>query len=80
MTLAEMIYEHSQRLPEPAAREALDFIEFLAQRYGVAPKGEKDELAPAQREALERLSVIRVPFGGGKPILSRDSFYDDVRA
>ena len=80
MTLAEMIYEHSQRLPEPAAREALDFIEFLAQRYGVAPKGERDELAPAQREALERLSVIRVPFGDTKPILSRNSFYDDASA
>lgn len=80
MTLAEMIYEHSQRLPEPAAREALDFIEFLEQRYGVALNGGEKELTPVQREALERLSIIRVPFGGGKPILSRDSFYDDVRA
>lgn len=34
MSLAEAIYEHSQRLPEAAAREVLDFIEFLEQRYG----------------------------------------------
>lgn len=33
MTLAEQIYQHSQRLPEQAAREALDFIEFLERRY-----------------------------------------------
>lgn len=33
MTLAENIYHHSQNLPEQAAREALDFIEFLEQRY-----------------------------------------------
>lgn len=80
MTLAEMIYEHSQRLPEPAAREALDFIEFLEQRYRMAPEGSGEELDAARREALERLSVFRVPFAGSKPILSRDSFYDDIRA
>jgi hypothetical protein len=33
MTLAEIIYQHSLNLPESAAREALDFIEFLEQRY-----------------------------------------------
>ncbi len=33
MTLAENIYHHSRNLPEQAAREALDFIEFLEQRY-----------------------------------------------
>ena len=33
MTMAEIIYQHALRLPEPAAREALDFIEFLEQRY-----------------------------------------------
>ena len=36
MTLAETIYQHSLLLPEQAAREALDFIEFLEQRYKVA--------------------------------------------
>lgn len=33
MNLAEIIYQHSLNLPEPAAQEALDFIEFLEQRY-----------------------------------------------
>lgn len=33
MSLAENIYHHSRQLPEQAAREALDFIEFLEQRY-----------------------------------------------
>ncbi len=36
MTLAETIYQHSLLLPEQAAREALDFIKFLEQRYKVA--------------------------------------------
>ena len=34
MTLAETIYRHSLHLPEHAAQEASDFIEFLEQRYG----------------------------------------------
>ena len=33
MSLAENIYHHSRRLPEQTAREALDFIQFLEQRY-----------------------------------------------
>lgn len=36
MTLAETIYQRSLRLPDAAAQEALDFIEFLNQRYGLA--------------------------------------------
>lgn len=42
MNLAEAIYQHSCRLPEQAAREALDFIEFLEQRYGVRPASESE--------------------------------------
>lgn len=38
MTLADSIFQHSRRLPERAAREALDFIEFLERRYGVLPE------------------------------------------
>ncbi len=37
MNLAETIYQHSLNLPDTAAREALDFIEFLEQRYTVKP-------------------------------------------
>ena len=29
MSIAERIYEHVSTLPEPAAREVLDFVEFL---------------------------------------------------
>jgi hypothetical protein len=36
MTLAETIYQRSLKLPDAAAQEALDFIEFLNQRYGIA--------------------------------------------
>jgi hypothetical protein len=36
MTLAETIYQRSLTLPDAAAQEALDFIEFLNQRYGLA--------------------------------------------
>jgi hypothetical protein len=37
MSIAEIIYAHSRRLPEQAAREALSYIEFLEHRYGVVP-------------------------------------------
>ncbi len=37
MSIAEVIYEHSLRLSEQAAREALAFIECLEGRYGVVP-------------------------------------------
>lgn len=42
MNLAETIYQHSLNLPENAAREALDFIEFLEQRYAPTPAGAND--------------------------------------
>lgn len=44
MTLAETIYQRSLNLPEAAAREALDFIEFLGQRYGNQPDTPADTL------------------------------------
>jgi hypothetical protein len=37
MTLAETIYQHSLSLPEQAAREVLDFVQFMEQRYGTVP-------------------------------------------
>jgi hypothetical protein len=81
MTLAEAIYQHSLRLPEPAAREALDFIEFLESRYGLADlaagPGPADEAA--RREALAHLDRVRIPWGG-KPIADRDGLYDDARS
>lgn len=35
MSIAEIIYARSRRLPEPAAREALSYVEFPEHRYGV---------------------------------------------
>lgn len=37
MTLPETIYAHARALPADLQREALDFIEYLERRYGVAP-------------------------------------------
>jgi hypothetical protein len=50
MTLAEKIYQHSCKLPEQAAREALDFIEFLERRYSekaAVPAGDTDAFLAA---------------------------------
>ena len=49
MTLAETIYQHSLHLPEPAAREALAFIQRLEERYGIVPTAPK---APDDTEAF----------------------------
>ncbi|WP_058555476.1 DUF2281 domain-containing protein [Thiohalocapsa sp. ML1] len=79
MTLAEAIYQRSLRLPEEAAREALDFIEFLEQRYGTR-NGTDASAADdaARRTALERVAGIRVDWGG-KPIRDRNALYDAAR-
>ena len=67
MNLAETIYQHSLNLPETAAREALDFIEFLEQRYVPIPVNTKQ-----QNDTEAFLSAI----AGG---LS-DDFPDDIFA
>ena len=56
MTLAEIIYQRSLGLPEAAAREALDFIDFLGQRYGLP---EQDANASAAYDAWFRSEVQR---------------------
>lgn len=65
MNLAETIYQHSLNLPETAAREALDFIEFLEQRYAPISANLKQ-----QNDTEAFLAAIR----GG---LSED-FPDDI--
>ncbi len=42
MNLVQQIYQHSLNLPEAAAREALDFIEFLEGRYTNLTSEKKD--------------------------------------
>lgn len=81
MTLAETIYQHSLRLPESAAREALDFIQFLEQRYGIdEPSTDSASVREtARRQVLLHLANVRVIWDG-KPIPDRDALYDDVRA
>lgn len=76
MNLAEIIYQHSLALPDSAAREVLDFIEFLEHRYAAnQEKSPIDErllaLTPEQREAYAYLSKIRIDWGG-KPITDRE--------
>lgn len=56
MTLAEIIYQRSLELPEAAAREALDFIDFLGQRYGLP---EQHANASVAYEAWFRSEVQR---------------------
>lgn len=65
MNLAESIYQHSLNLPEIAAREALDFIEFLEQRY--AP------VAPNIKQQNDTEAFLAAIAGG----LSKD-FPDDI--
>ena len=80
MTTAEAIYEISLRLPEEAAREALEFIVFLEGRYAVAGAGAGTPVLDlaARQEALKRLGQIRIAWGG-KPIGDRDALYDNAR-
>ena len=72
MTLAETIYHHSLHLPEPAAREVLDFIQFMEQRYRVTAADTLPQtLTPEQRAAYARLSRLQIDWGG-KPMTDRD--------
>ena len=76
MTLAETIYQHSLKLPEPAAREVLNFIEFLERRYATDTENKPIDprllsLTPEQREAYDYLNKIRIDLGG-KPIIDRE--------
>lgn len=78
MTLAETIYEHSKKLPEDAAREVLDFIEFLEQRYAVLTE-ETALIEEGQRKAaLAQIAGIRIDWGG-KPIPDREALHDHAR-
>jgi len=79
MTLAEAIYQHSLNLPEPAAREALDFVEFLERRYVTRVRANPAIGEEGKRKAaLDRLAALRIEWEG-KPIPDRDAFYDDAR-
>jgi len=74
MNLAHEIYKRSQELPEHAAREVLDFVDFLGKRYGKQPISEP----PAPEEALRKLDELSIHWEG-KPLESRDGLYDNTR-
>ena len=80
MTLAEAIYQHSLRLPESAAREALDFIELLERRYGIIEPaaGAPPTREAARAQALAELAEIRIHWNG-KPMPDRAALYDAAR-
>lgn len=42
MNLLETIYVHAKALPAELQRETLDFIEYLEQRYRVAPPSQQN--------------------------------------
>lgn len=72
MTLAETIYQHSLALPEPTAREVLDFIQFMEQRYRVTVADALPQtLTPEQRAAYARLSRLQIDWAG-KPMTDRN--------
>ena len=49
MSIAEQVYEQVKTLPEPLAREVLDFIAFLRERRD---RGEWRDLMAAQAASL----------------------------
>jgi hypothetical protein len=49
MTIADKVYEQVKALPEPLAREVLDFVAFLRQRQD---GGERRDLMAAQAASL----------------------------
>jgi hypothetical protein len=57
MNCADAIYRRSLSLPDPAAREALDFIDFLAERYGKTP-GSADRLAVTLPDRGHRAACV----------------------
>jgi hypothetical protein len=49
MSIAELVYEQVKSLPEPLAREVLDFVGYLRER---PDRGEWRDLMNAQGQAL----------------------------
>ena len=55
MNTAEQIYEHVKALPESAAREILDFVEFVEAKRKLAEVGQSF----SRNERLEKMRVAR---------------------
>ncbi len=54
MSTAEKIYHEVKRLPEPLAREVLDFIEYIELKHGLIDS-QVDELIMAQEPAMRHI-------------------------
>ena len=78
MTLAETIYRHSLNLPEPIAKEALDFIVFLEQRYGIGQKAEASNDTEAFLAAVAGGLSEDFPDDITEVDLGRDSLREDL--
>lgn len=55
MNTAEKIYEHVKLLPEPAAREILDFVEFIGMKQNRSGMTAPD----LKKERLRSLRAVR---------------------
>ncbi|MBK1702654.1 hypothetical protein [Thiococcus pfennigii] len=53
-TTADRIFEHASKLPEPLAREVLDFIGYLELRHGLRDPLTED-LMSAQAPAMQHV-------------------------
>lgn len=77
MSLADEIYQHSLTLPDEAAREALDFIEFLEQRYGKkATSAPKPETGNGEQWKKQLASMPNV--GSDEDFVRQKDFGRDV--
>lgn len=54
MTIAEQIYEEVRTLPEELAREVLDFVGFIEERYALKSAFDRD-LQQAQASATSHV-------------------------
>ena len=54
MSTAERIYQEVQRMPEPLAKEVLDFVQFLEHRHGLRTEMDED-LKAAQQLSMEKV-------------------------
>ena len=54
MNIAEHIYREVRRLPEPLAREVLDFIGYLEIKHGLTERS-TEEVKKAQEQVMEKL-------------------------
>jgi len=54
MSLAEKVYEEVRRLPEPLAKEVLDFVEYLEVKHGLTDRT-AEVLKQAQEPSMARV-------------------------